>query len=102
MRALLPLIYSHGRFDLDMSKRLSIEADFALAAYRPIAPTLPARAGLSLGVSSGTSAKRSKSAMLRNRLEGVTEAGRSSVLMRPYPILMTYFINNKVCAYFLG
>jgi TnpA family transposase len=36
LRALSPLIYSHvnpyGRFDLDMSKRLPIEADFALAA----------------------------------------------------------------------
>ena len=36
LRALSPLIYSHvnpyGRFDLDMSKRLPIEADSALAA----------------------------------------------------------------------
>jgi hypothetical protein len=36
LRALSPLIYSHvnpyGQFDLDMSKRLPIEADFALAA----------------------------------------------------------------------
>lgn len=36
LRALSPLIYSHvnpyGRFDLDMSKRLPIEADLALAA----------------------------------------------------------------------
>jgi len=36
LRALSPLIYSHvnpyGRFDLDMSKRLQIEADFALVA----------------------------------------------------------------------
>jgi len=36
LRALSPLIYSHvnpyGRFDLDMSKRLPIEADFALVA----------------------------------------------------------------------
>ena len=36
LRALSPLIYSHvnpyGQFDLDMSKWLPIEADFALAA----------------------------------------------------------------------
>jgi hypothetical protein len=36
LRALSPLIYSHvnpyRQFDLDMSKRLPIEADFALAA----------------------------------------------------------------------
>jgi TnpA family transposase len=36
LRALSPLIYAHvnpyGRFDLDMSKRLPIEADLALAA----------------------------------------------------------------------
>jgi hypothetical protein len=36
LRALSPLIYSHvnpyGRFDLDMNKRLQIEADLALAA----------------------------------------------------------------------
>jgi len=36
LRALSPLIYSHvnpyGRFDLDMSKRLLIEPDLALAA----------------------------------------------------------------------
>lgn len=36
LRALSPLIYSHvnpyGQFDLDMNKRLPIEADFALAA----------------------------------------------------------------------
>lgn len=36
LRALSPLIYRHvnpyGRFDLDMSKRLPIEADLALLA----------------------------------------------------------------------
>ena len=36
LRALSPLIYSHinpyGRFDLDMTKRLAIEAKFTLAA----------------------------------------------------------------------